>query len=59
MADAGWNEWGPQTCQRDGCGGALPPGLVFLGKDRHVDCEEARKAWEALREAGRAPAIRR
>lgn len=52
-------EWGPQTCVRDGCGGALPQGLILLERDRHVDCGEAREAWKALSAKGKAPAIRR
>lgn len=53
------NEWGPQACVADGCGGALPQGLIRLGRERHVDCGEAREAWKALHAKGKAPATRR
>ena len=45
--------WGPECCAD--CGGGLPRGLVKLGRDKHVDCDEARAAWRSLNEAGRAP----
>lgn len=48
--------WGPQTCTR--CSGALPQGLILLGRDAHIDCEEAREAWKALNAKGKAPTIR-
>lgn len=57
MPDEGDTAWGPATCT--GCAGPLPRGLVLLERDRHVNCEEARAAWQALAAAGKAPGVRR
>lgn len=48
--------WGPETCTN--CNGALPQGLILLGRTAHIDCEEAREAWKALSAKGKAPKIR-
>lgn len=38
--------WGPDKCES--CDNSLPPGLIFLGRKRHIDCEEARSVWREL-----------
>jgi hypothetical protein len=57
MPEPGEGAWGPETCGR--CTGPLPRGLVALGRGDHVNCEEARQAWQEMAARGKTPGVRR
>lgn len=58
MPEGGDTAWGPERCADPACAGPLPRGLITLGRTRHVDCAEARAAWQDLAAAGKTPGVR-